>query len=146
MKEHLVESADWPAEKKVREAIDEIVHSILERHPEATFEVEWLNLSNELALTMIGEFYQSGRFYDTGVTHEELVTRPRDAYDSATPSGNSVACDVLIRLAHLVGDTGFAQIATDVLSGFGQVASENPHGYARLLSAISVRNSGGPEM
>ncbi len=104
----------------------------------ATFDVEWLRYATDLARTMIGEFYEAGRFYDTGVTHEALVTRPRDAYDSATPSGNSVACDVLLRLAHLTGDTHFAQIATDVLSGFGQAASESPHGYSRLLSAIDV--------
>ncbi len=102
----------------------------------ATFEIEWLRFATELARTMIDEFYQDGRFYDTGVTHEALVTRPRDAYDSATPSGNSVACDVLLRLAHLTGDAGFAQIATDVLSGFASAASASPHGYSRLLSAI----------
>jgi len=104
----------------------------------ATFEIEWLRFASELATTMVGEFYEDGRFYDTGASHEALVTRPRDAYDSATPSGNSVACDVLLRLAHLTGDTNFAQIATDVLSGFGEPASRNAHGYARLLSAIDV--------
>jgi uncharacterized protein YyaL (SSP411 family) len=104
----------------------------------ATFEIEWLRFARELAETMLGEFYQDGRFYDTGATHEALVTRPRDAYDSATPSGNSVACDVLLRLAHLTGDTNFAQVATDVLSGFGQVASQNAHGYARLLCAVDL--------
>jgi len=104
----------------------------------ATFEVEWLRFATELAQTMVGEFYEDGRFYDTGVTHEELVTRPRDAYDSATPSGNSVACDVLLRLAHLTGDSGFAQIATEVLAGYGRAASESAHGYARLLSAADI--------
>ncbi|HYI16590.1 MAG TPA: thioredoxin domain-containing protein [Thermomicrobiales bacterium] len=104
----------------------------------ATFEIEWLRFATELARTMLGEFYQDGRFYDTGVTHEALVTRPRDAYDSATPSGNSVACDVLLRLAHLTGDTSFSQVATDVLGGFGRAASESAHGYARLLSAVDV--------
>ena len=104
----------------------------------ATFEIEWLRFATELGRTMVGEFYQDGRFYDTGVTHEALVTRPRDAYDSATPSGNSVASDVLLRLAHLTGDTGFAQIATDVLAGFGRVASESALGYARLLCAVDI--------
>jgi uncharacterized protein YyaL (SSP411 family) len=104
----------------------------------ATFEIEWLRFATELAKTMIGEFFQDGRFYDTGVTHETLVTRPRDAYDSATPSGNSVACEVLLRLAHLTGDAGFAQIATDVLSGFARAASQSAHGYARLLCAVDL--------
>jgi uncharacterized protein YyaL (SSP411 family) len=104
----------------------------------ATFEFEWLELATQLARTMIAEFHEAGRFYDTGNSNEALVTRPRDAYDSATPSGNSVACDVLLRLAHLTGDTSFAQIATDVLAGLGQTASENAHGYARLLCALDL--------
>jgi uncharacterized protein len=102
----------------------------------ATFEVEWLALATELARTMIGEFYEDGGFYDTGRTHEQLISRPRDAYDNATPSGNSVACDVLLRLSHITGEVEFNRVATRVLSGYATLASEQPHGYSRLLSAM----------
>ena len=104
----------------------------------ATFDAAWISLATDLARTMISEFYEGGMFYDTGVSHEALVTRPRDAYDNATPSGNSVACDALLRLSHLTGDTEFARVANDVVSGFANIASEHPHGYARLLSAIDL--------
>lgn len=104
----------------------------------ATFEMEWVNLARSLARTMIDEFHEAGAFYDTGRSHEELVTRPRDAYDSATPSGNSVACEVSLRLAHLTGELGVASIANDILSGYARHASENAHGYSRLLCAVDL--------
>ena len=59
----------------------------------ATFEYWWIEEANQLAITMINEFYDAAAhaFYDTGRSHEALVARPRDSYDSATPSGTSVA-------------------------------------------------------
>jgi uncharacterized protein len=103
-----------------------------------TFEVEWVQLATELARTMIDEFHADGGFYDTGRSHEQLISRPRDAYDNATPSGNSVACEVLLRLSHLTGEVEFSRVATGVLSGYAQHAAENPHGYSRLLCAMDL--------
>jgi len=37
-------------------------------------------------------------FFDTAAGHEQLIVRPRDFFDNATPSGNSLAADVLLRL------------------------------------------------
>jgi uncharacterized protein YyaL (SSP411 family) len=102
----------------------------------ATFEPEWLRLARDLAATMTAEFHEAGAFYDTGRGHEPLITRPRDAFDGATPSGNSVACDVLLRLGHLTGDIDFTRVAQDVLRGYGPLAAEQPHGFARALCAI----------
>jgi uncharacterized protein YyaL (SSP411 family) len=103
----------------------------------ATFDVEWIELARDLAVTMISEFYEGSGFYDTGLSHEDLIGRPRDVTDSATPSGNSVACDVLLRLGTLIGDIEMVRIANDVLSTYA-AASEQPHGFARLLCAVDL--------
>jgi uncharacterized protein YyaL (SSP411 family) len=103
-----------------------------------TFDVAWVQLATDLARTMIDEFHADGGFYDTGRSHEQLISRPRDAYDNATPSGNSVACEVLLRLSHLTGEVEFSRVATGVLGGYVQLASEQPSGYARLLCAMDV--------
>jgi hypothetical protein len=107
---------------------------------EATFEPEWLRWARELAGTMIAEFHDAGAgaFFDTGASHEQLITRPRDAYDSATPSGNSVACEVLVRLGHLAGEPEFTRIAGDILASHADVAGQQPTGYARLLCAADL--------
>ena len=48
---------------------------------------------------MITEFWdeENGGFYFTSKDHEELIVRNKDFYDNATPSGNSVAADVLLK-------------------------------------------------
>ena len=106
----------------------------------ATFEPKWIERATELADTMLAEFYDpgAGAFYDTGTSHEQLITRPRDAYDSATPSGSSVACDVLVRLAHLTSNVDYNRVATRVLTSHAAPASEQPSGYARLLVAVDA--------
>ncbi|RIK44473.1 MAG: thioredoxin domain-containing protein [Chloroflexi bacterium] len=106
----------------------------------ATFEPQWLAAARSLAQTMVAEFYDSntGAFYDTGRSHEALVVRPRDSYDSATPSGTSVACDVLLRLGYLTGDDAYARVAREVLTSLGAHAAANAHGYARLLCALDL--------
>ena len=46
----------------------------------------------------------TGAFFDTASDHEALVTRPRDITDNATPSGTSLAAELLARLADLLQD------------------------------------------
>jgi uncharacterized protein YyaL (SSP411 family) len=102
---------------------------------QATFEAEWIQLARDLAHVMVAEFHQNGVFYDTSASHEQLISRPRDTLDNATPSGNSVACDVLLRLAHLTGDVELGRIANGALSGYARLAAEQPSGFSRLLCA-----------
>src|SRR5919112_760373 len=54
---------------------------------EATFDLRWLAQAEELADAVLELFWEEaeGAFYDTPADHEELVTRPRDVYDNATP-------------------------------------------------------------
>ena len=40
---------------------------------------------------------ENGGFFDTPTDHEKLITRPRDVFDNATPSGNSVTAPRLAR-------------------------------------------------
>ncbi len=103
----------------------------------ATFEPEWIAWARDLARVAIDDFYdaEAGAFYDTAATGEQLIARPRDPFDNATPSGNSVIADGLIRLAHLIGDVEFTRLARSVIEEHAAIATEHPHGLARLLVA-----------
>ena len=70
---------------------------------EATFNRDYLQQAEALAETIIALFKDEERvgFFSTSSDHEELLLRPRDWDDNATPSGNSVAIEVLLRLAIL---------------------------------------------
>ncbi|MBA2442287.1 MAG: thioredoxin domain-containing protein, partial [Rubrobacter sp.] len=105
---------------------------------EATFETRWLSEARDLSDAMLELFWDAGQeaFYDTPADHEELVTRPRDIYDNATPSGNSVAADVLLRLSVLLDREDYRQRADKVLEDLSGGMEKVPGGFGRLLSAL----------
>ncbi len=86
----------------------------------ATFEAARLRQALALAEQLIGLFGDgSGGLFDTASDAEELVLRPREVYDGATPSANSVALEVFARLGLLTGDpqwTGRAQALGDTFA------------------------------
>lgn len=53
-----------------------------------------------MAERMLKDFWdeENGGFYYTAKDSEELIVRNKDIYDNATPSGNSVAADILYGL------------------------------------------------
>jgi len=78
---------------------------------------------------------EKGGFFDTPVDHEKLITRPKDLFDNATPAGNSVAVDVLLRLALLFADERHARAATRALESTWPLAERYPSGFGFLLGA-----------
>ena len=74
---------------------------------EATFDPRWLEAAATLADIILARFgdADNGGFFDTSSDHETLISRPKDVFDNATPSGNAVAADVLLRLALLTART-----------------------------------------
>ena len=115
---------------------------------EATFEMRWIAEAGSLADAILELFWdaEKGAFYDTAADHEELVTRPRDVYDNATPSGNSVAVDVLLRLALLLDRNDYRRRAEEVLEEMGGWMERAPGAFGRLLAALDFSTSGTREV
>ena len=105
---------------------------------EATFEERWLREAEALADAINELFWdeEKNAFYDTPADHERLVTRPRDVYDNAAPSGNSVATDVLLRLSLLLDRDDYRQRAETVLEEMGGGLEKLPGAFGRLLAAL----------
>ena len=76
---------------------------------ETTFELRWFEEAVTLADELLRLFHddERGGFFQTGSDAEELVLRPKELYDNATPSGNSVAAETLLRLASFTGDAEY---------------------------------------
>jgi uncharacterized protein YyaL (SSP411 family) len=115
---------------------------------EATFETRWLAEADNLCDAMNELFWDEGRraFYDTPADHEELVTRPRDVYDNATPSGNSVAVEVMLRLALLLDRNDYRERAEEVLEEMAGGMEKIPSAFGRLLAALDFATSGTREV
>jgi uncharacterized protein len=103
-----------------------------------TFEELWLKRAESLVDHIIKRFWdsESGGFYFTADDHESLITRTKDYFDNATPSGNSVAADVLVRLAALLGRSDLTEKAAQLFSSTGTLLAQYPSGFGRLLEAI----------
>ncbi len=104
---------------------------------EATFDANWIAWARDLTERMIAEFWddERGGFFDTSAFGETLIARPKDVFDNATPSGNSVAAEALLQLSLLTGETEFGRRASDILEQYGAFAAERPNGFGRMLCA-----------
>jgi len=110
---------------------------------EATFDTRWLVEADAL-LDAVSELFwdeEKRAFYDTPADHEELVTRPRDVYDNAAPSGTSVAAEVLLKLALFLDRADYRQRADDVLEELAGGMEKVPGGFGRLLCALDFSAS-----
>ncbi len=105
---------------------------------ETTGEFQWLKEALDLTERMIDEFWdeENGGFFFTGKSHENLIVRSKDYFDNATPSGNSVAAGVLLRLGVLTGNERYRSLAVAIFQEVGDTARRYPSGFGYLLSAI----------
>lgn len=105
---------------------------------QVTGDAEYLSEAKRLADVMITEFWDAecGGFFFTSNDHEQLVVRNKDLYDNATPSGNSVAADVLLKLAKLTGEDKYERFAVTVLRLTASQIRRHPQGFGRALSAL----------
>jgi hypothetical protein len=102
----------------------------------ATLEARWLNEARWTVERMLTLFWDEGDglFWDTAVDGEQLVIRPRDITDNATPSGNSLAVELLLRAGHTIGERSWIDKAKRVIDRELGAMERFPSGFGRLLS------------
>jgi uncharacterized protein YyaL (SSP411 family) len=107
---------------------------------EATFDPAWLEQALSWNRQMMDLFRdeQGGGLFFTGQGAEQLLARPKEIYDGAMPSGNSVAALNLLRLARLTGASDLEEQAAAQLGAFAGTVSEYPAGYTLYLCALDL--------
>ena len=105
---------------------------------ETEFDARWLAEAVKLAESMIAKFWdeKAGGFFFTASDAEALLARSKEAYDGATPSGNSVAALDLLRLGHLTGNTAWLDRAQRIFRAFSGQVAKAPSGHAEMLIAF----------
>jgi uncharacterized protein len=99
-------------------------------------DVAWLAPAGEIAAGLCDLFADPGGFYTTGTDAEALITRPRDVFDNATPSANSLAANGLLRLAALTGESRWQEAGEMAVKAVGPAMGEHPTAFAELLGAL----------
>jgi uncharacterized protein len=105
---------------------------------EASFEPEYLLVAVDLATRGLARFedQEQGGFFSTLQGERDLLLRMKDDYDGAEPSGNSIATDVLLRLAHLTGNAEFSRRAERSLQAFTPKLKAQPTIAPQMLVAV----------
>ena len=100
------------------------------------FDTKWFTSAKKLTDEMIDLFHDpDGGFYDTSKKGEQLLLRPKDVQDNATPSGNALACEALLKLAEFTGEGKYRDLAETALNLVVNMATQYPTTFGRWLSA-----------
>ena len=108
----------------------------------ATFDAKYLQAAIHRAKQMVELFEENnkGGYFMTAFDGEQLIARPRETYDGAIPSGNSVAALVLQTLASLTGEQKWQAAADRQLSfltgTIGEYPSASCFGVLALMGAL----------
>ena len=105
---------------------------------ETTFELRWFEEAVTLAGELLRLFHddERGGFFQTGSDAEELMLRPKELYDNATPSGNSVAAETLLRLSSFTGDAELERAGLSALRLIRDAMAGAPTGFGQALCAL----------
>lgn len=104
---------------------------------EATFDPRWLKEARWAAETIVRLFWQEeGIFLDAPSDGEELIVPPRDITDGATPSGTSLAVELLLRTGRLFDEARYLEVVTHTLVRESPAMERYPAGFGRLLSIL----------
>ncbi|MDH3981900.1 MAG: thioredoxin domain-containing protein [Kiritimatiellaceae bacterium] len=114
-----------------------MIFGLLELY-ETTLDVQWLetalNYNDILAKAFIDS--TGGGYFMTADDAEELIVRPKELYDGAIPSGNSVQMLNLLKLARLTGRSELERQAVETGKSFSGMIERSPANFAQALTAL----------
>lgn len=124
-----------------------LVWALIELY-ESTFEISYLKKALDWNEKMMQNFWDDVKsgFYMTSQMSESLLYRPKELYDGAIPSGNSVAAYNLMRLARLTGDAQIEERAYQQLRFMAGAIENYPVGYSFFLQALQLGLSSSREI
>ena len=115
---------------------------------ELTFERKWLERARRLADEILARFWDESAhaLFDTAADAESLVTRPRDVMDNATPSGTSLAIELLLKLGDLFASDRYSERARYLLETIAEPMARYPSAFGHALGAADMAVRGAIEV
>ena len=113
-----------------------------------TFETELLEFAIELQERMDAGFWDDaqGGYFLTADGDKELPVRPKELYDGAMPSVNSVALSNLILLSRLTGNHRWEERADMLTRTFAATVSRQPVAFTHFLNGFDLALRPGNEV
>ncbi len=79
---------------------------------------------------------EKGGYFLYGKKNDNLIVRPKETYDGAMPSGNSVMAYCLVLLYEITGQERYKNRAEHQLAFLSDEAAHYPQGYSLFLTAL----------
>jgi uncharacterized protein YyaL (SSP411 family) len=113
---------------------------------EVNCKAEYLQNALDYTDFMLKHFWDtsSGGLFLTSDDNEQLITRTKNFYDLAIPSGNSVAAYNLLRLFKITQNKDYFQKAEEIIKAASRPALNNPFGFGHLLTTMSMYLNNSP--
>ena len=104
----------------------------------ATLNDEHLEAAKRLCAKARDDFEdtEGGGYYFSGGNNEKLILRPKETYDGAMPSGNSLMAWNLVKLWNITGKAEYKATAEKQLTFMAGAAADYPIGYSMFLTAL----------
>lgn len=102
---------------------------------QASYDKSYLEKANKLNEELIKNFWddnQKGVFL-YGKKSEKLIANPKEIYDGAAPSTNSICAMNFLKLSRLLNNYSLTVKADEVMNNFGKMVNESPVDYLFLL-------------
>ena len=115
---------------------------------ELTFDRAWLERARRLADEILARFWDDDAqaLFDTASDAERLVTRPRDVTDNATPSGTSLAIELLLKLGDLFSEARYQDRGRYLLETLAEPMARYPTAFGHALGAADLAVRGAIEV
>ncbi len=113
------------------------VHGLLELYG-TTFDPNYLQAAIDLQNKMLSDFWDetNGGFFLTEKGSKDLPVRPKELYDGAIPSANSVALFNLLRLSRMTGVPAWEQKASELTKAFSGTVKKQPTAFTYFLMGL----------
>ncbi len=105
---------------------------------EATLEKEYLQKAEDFCDRLYEDFYdkEDEGFFLYGTDNEQLIMKPKETYDGAVPSGNSMMAYNLVKLYYITENEEYKNLSEKQLAFISREAEAYPAGYAMFLMAL----------
>jgi len=118
-----------------------LIEALLDLY-EATFDARYFREAVALQGSFDERFADPrGGYFLSHEGHGGLPVRPRESFDGATPSSNSVAAMNLLRLASFTGDRKYLESSERIFARLSGYLDRAPIAVPRLLCALDYRSS-----
>lgn len=114
-----------------------VIQALLDLY-ETAFNLKYLKKAIEFVHITLEEFYdkKDGGFFFTSAANTELISRQKEVYDGAIPSGNSVMLLNLLRIGKITQNDQLLEYADKLIRCFSGTIKKSPSAFTYFLCGL----------